>query len=167
MGLRLGPGLCEKSLPGPEDAFIQADRSHPEFRSPRPRSGLLFPNAREVWVNASEAPVRRRFTVGHELGHWVLHCRRGTTTAGGTVHCRDSEVREEVAGESAEMAETYLRYPPDELDANQFAAALLMPRAALADEAGESDELARRLGVSAEALRKRMWFLHEVDEART
>src|SRR6266511_1333109 len=36
-------------------------------------SGLLIVGRREVWVNAREAnqsPGRRRFTIGHALGHW-------------------------------------------------------------------------------------------------
>ena len=52
-------------------------------------SGLLLPSRGEIWVNADEArqwPPRRRFTIGHELGHWVLHqdeqtslfCRHGS-----------------------------------------------------------------------------------------
>ena len=47
-------------------------------------SGLLLPGAREIWVDAGEAvraPNRRRFTIGHELGHWVLHCDAGTKAA--------------------------------------------------------------------------------------
>jgi hypothetical protein len=39
-------------------------------------SGLLLPDTREIWVNADEAerwPSRRRFTIGHELGHFCLH----------------------------------------------------------------------------------------------
>ncbi|MQA75981.1 MAG: ImmA/IrrE family metallo-endopeptidase, partial [Solirubrobacterales bacterium] len=52
-------------------------------------SGLLIASRGEIWVNAEEAgqwPGRRRFTIGHELGHHVLHrtgqqtlfCRRAT-----------------------------------------------------------------------------------------
>ncbi|MFN8161682.1 MAG: ImmA/IrrE family metallo-endopeptidase [Solirubrobacterales bacterium] len=52
-------------------------------------SGLLLSSRGEIWVNAEEArqwPPRRRFTIGHELGHWVMHrtgqqalfCRRAT-----------------------------------------------------------------------------------------
>ena len=39
-------------------------------------SGLLLGARGEIWVNAEEArtwPTRRRFTIGHELGHWELH----------------------------------------------------------------------------------------------
>ncbi len=43
---------------------------------PGPLSGLLLVGDRQIWVNAGEAassPGRRRFTIGHELGHWCLH----------------------------------------------------------------------------------------------
>lgn len=43
-------------------------------------SGLLLPDRGEIWVNAAEGrdwPGRRRFTIGHELGHWCLHRERG------------------------------------------------------------------------------------------
>src|SRR3954451_8009598 len=78
-------------------------------------SGLLLPARGEIWVNASEArdwPPRRRFTIGHELGHWVMH-RFGA--AG--VFCR--------SGAIAESARPPLPRPEEE--ANAFAAALLMP----------------------------------------
>ena len=62
-------------------------------------SGLLMPATREIWINAGEAaraPNRRRFTIGHELGHWVLHCDRGSRDDH-TLHCRESTLREEGA----------------------------------------------------------------------
>lgn len=124
-------------------------------------SGLLFGDRREVWVNAGEAPVRRRFTVGHELGHWVLHAGRGEAHDEAIVHCRESEVREEAGGE-IDLGHDYLDYPPAELDANQFAVAMLMPLALVEVDEGRAprDEiLCRTLGVSAEALRRRRWFL--------
>src|SRR3954454_8661028 len=43
---------------------------------PAELSGLLLTAKGEIWVNAAEArewPPRRRFTIGHELGHWVMH----------------------------------------------------------------------------------------------
>jgi hypothetical protein len=78
-------------------------------------SGLLLPTRREIWVNAGEArewPSRRRFTIGHELGHWCLH-REG----GSTIFCRETAIG---------GSETDGRPPPEE-EANRFAAALLMP----------------------------------------
>ncbi len=129
-------------------------------------SGLLFADAREVWVNAGEAHVRRRFTVGHELGHWVLHCAQGAREADAVVHCRGSEVREEAAAD-IDPAESYLDYPPDELDANQFAAALLMPGgllAGLGEPIGDLQSLCEMLGVSREAMTRRVWYLRASPE---
>src|SRR6187200_3135898 len=65
-------------------------------------SGLLLPHTREIWVDAEEprrAPVRRRFTIGHELGYWVLHCNLGEVAGPEVVHCRDQVVLEEGAVE--------------------------------------------------------------------
>lgn len=81
-------------------------------------SGLLLPSLGEIWVNADEArawPSRRRFTISHELGHWCLH------RSDGAVWCRNVVVDppERGAGRAA--------YPPEESEANEFAAALLMP----------------------------------------
>lgn len=78
-------------------------------------SGLLLASRGEIWVNATEArewPPRRRFTISHELGHWVLH-RSGQTA----LFCR----------EAAFADEPKPALPVPEEEANAFAAALLMP----------------------------------------
>jgi hypothetical protein len=54
-------------------------------------SGLLLPDRGEIWVNAEEArrwPRRRRYTIAHEMGHWVLHRDERSF-----VHCRSADVR--------------------------------------------------------------------------
>lgn len=84
-------------------------------------SGLLLPSVGEIWVNAAEArewPTRRRFTIAHEIGHWVLH-QRGQTS----LFCRHGSV-EAPGGDEADK-----RPPldPIEEEANYFAAGLLMP----------------------------------------
>src|SRR3990172_11546042 len=81
-------------------------------------SGLLLPARREIWVNASEARQtvgRRRFTIAHELGHWVCQGLRGHTAP---IYCR--------AVEPANGGN-----PPEEREANVFAAELLMPEVAV------------------------------------
>jgi Zn-dependent peptidase ImmA (M78 family) len=110
-------------------------------------SGLLLVERAEIWVNAGEArewPGRRRFTIGHELGHWVLH-RRGYSS----LFCRHSVVTGE---ERPEL-------PLLEEEANAFAAALLMP-AALLREAYARDRdfqrLCRRFGASGAAMGRRL-----------
>src|SRR5574341_1385989 len=80
-------------------------------------SGALVPLETGGWiilVNADHSPVRKRFTIAHELGHLLLH---GYTTphADRTFKFRDARSSEGSA--------------VDEIQANQFAAELLMPRA--------------------------------------
>jgi hypothetical protein len=133
-------------------------------------SGLLFPAQREIWVDAEEAeraPGRRRFTISHELGHWVLHCAVGAEDDD-PVHCRSETMREQ--GTTLEKDEGpkqagRVRYPPTEREANQFAAALLMPRGLVEKEHAWLDGVVRRLArtcrVSVEAMEWRLRFLKE------
>ncbi len=91
----------------------------PPLREDQSFSGLLLPEAREIWVNADEAerwPSRRRFTIGHELGHFCLH-HHGSAA----VWCRTACVEEEAHPPERPAL------PPAEEEANAFAAALLMP----------------------------------------
>lgn len=88
-------------------------------------SGLLFPGERRIWVNSEEArqwPGRRRFTIGHELGHFLMHTEKG---GGQPVFCRHATVD---PTEDQEETEEESDYPSIEAEANAFAAALLMPR---------------------------------------
>ncbi len=125
----------------------------PEVEEGQSLSGLLLASSGEIWVNAAEArewPPRRRFTIGHELGHWVMHrtgqqalfCRRGT-----------------VAPED-EVADTRPPLPVTEEEANAFAAALLMParliREQYADCSGDFEELCRRFDSSGAAMGRRL-----------
>jgi hypothetical protein len=91
----------------------------PDLPATHGLSGLLLPARGEIWVNAAEAREsrpRRRFTISHEVGHWCLH------RTGGAVWCRSQAV--DPADDSAEARRAY---PPEETEANEFAAALLMP----------------------------------------
>ena len=81
-------------------------------------SGLLLPARREIWVNAEEArawPNRRRFTIAHELGHWYLH-----QSGQQSLFCRHGSVDEDPGADRPEL-------PEIEVEANWFAASLLMP----------------------------------------
>lgn len=111
-------------------------------------SGLLVPAAREVWLDAAEAaqsPARRRFTLAHEIGHWVCQVREGR---GEPIHCRPE------AG--APVAD------PREREANVFAAELLMPEDAVrAAVTRGADPAAMEVlfGVSAPAMAWRLYNL--------
>lgn len=111
-------------------------------------SGLLLPDAAEIWVNRSEAkewPGRRRFTIGHEVGHWVLHRRFGDG-----LFCRRSALLEEQPEP----------IPPAEDEANAFAAALLMPaglvRWAYKKTDGDFTVLCKMFGASGGAMGRRL-----------
>lgn len=120
----------------------------PARRPGQTLSGLLLPELAEIWVNRAEArewPGRRRFTIGHEVGHWVLHRRLD-----GGVFCRHATVVE-----AAEPA-----VPPAEEEANAFAAALMMPaelvRWAYARTGGDFPALCRMFGASGAAMGRRL-----------
>jgi hypothetical protein len=113
-------------------------------------SGLLVPSELTIWLDRSEAersPGRRRFTIAHEVGHFVLHA--GRSQAADSSYCRgsDLEQRDSIEGE-----------------ANRFAAALLMPDQLLEREANRwgcnLPLLVERFAVSAPAMRLRLLALN-------
>src|SRR5437016_1960286 len=79
-------------------------------------SGMLLPSERRVVLNAAESPHRRRFTLAHELGHWICQCLDG---AAAPVYCREQDVGFDPVAKALER------------EANVFAAELLMPEEAV------------------------------------
>lgn len=128
---------------------LSAAPGAPAVGSAQSLSGLLLPSVGEIWVSASEArewPHRRRFTIGHELGHWCMH-----RTNGDGVYCRSTSVAEKEAPPAI---------APAEEEANAFAAALLMPARLVEREyerAGkEFWKLCETFGVSGAAMGRRL-----------
>src|SRR3954468_10495898 len=101
-------------------------------------SGMLLPLERVIVVNGAEAETRRRFTIAHELGHWICQCLEGIAEP---VMCRDNDLS---------TATNRAR----EREANVFAAELLMPEDAV--RAGHGNAF----GVSDLAYR---WRLYSFD----
>ena len=109
-------------------------------------------------VNAEEAdqwPPRRRFTIGHELGHHVLH-----RTAQQTLLCRratvDPEPRKDNGGRGVGARPPL---PATEEQANAFAAALLMPAEMLRAEYARDrrfEWLCELFGASGAAMWRRL-----------
>ena len=83
-------------------------------------SGFLAVKEKTIVVNTRHALVRRRFTIAHELGHYQLHRRANANTQAfidRTVYFR----KDDSDGVSHQM----------EMEANAFAAGLLMPEVLL------------------------------------
>ena len=119
-------------------------------------SGLLLPDERRIVLDAAEAaesPGRGRFTLAHEVGHWVCQVLEGRSEP---VYCRAVD-----AGRPARP------HPPLEREANVFAAELLMPESLVVAEwlrAASCAELARSFGVSENAMHWRLYNAGLVEE---
>ena len=99
-----------------------------------------------IWVNRFDSRTRQRFTVGHELGHWVLQLSDGADGA-----WKDPGVA--VAYRMAGLASD------EERHANQFAAATLMPAplvTELRERFASPAKLAAMFSVSLEAMQIRL-----------
>lgn len=105
-------------------------------------SGILVPAERRVVLNAAEPPSRRRFTLAHELGHWVCQVLEGHNAP---IYCRDLDV--------TEATDRAL-----EREANVFAAELLMPEPTVRSRwDGSISACAETFGVSEEAMHWRLY----------
>ena len=100
-------------------------------------------------MNAAEGrewPTRRRFTIGHELGHWVLHRDHDRP-----LFCRSTIVQPD--------EETDEDTPDIEEEASAFAAALLMPAELLRREYERNrdfDHLCELFNASGAAMGRRL-----------
>jgi hypothetical protein len=143
--------------------------------------GMLDPLRRAIRVNDQEVerhPGRRRFTVAHEIGHWICHARLA-----GRTWCRVAEVG--IGGSSEQAGSPRFATPAWganrhrlewaqlhgkrlEREANAFAASLLMPasevRAAWV-ELSSTSQLARLFDVSPDAMQWRLVGLGLVEPA--
>lgn len=96
-----------------------------------------------ITLNTNDHPNRRRFTCAHEIGHYLRRDQDGHVS--GYVDYRDT-----LAGLGVDAEEIY---------ANQFAAALLMPAHLVKrwhDERRTSDHMAQLLGTSVQAMNLRL-----------
>lgn len=108
-------------------------------------SGYIKPEIRTIFVNSRDPENRRKFTIAHELGHWILH-------------------RDKLKSEPEKYAVLY-RIPlgraqddPIEQEANYFAANLLVPQEMLTVRKGEKteEELATEFQVSRDVIGYRL-----------
>ncbi|MBP1161163.1 ImmA/IrrE family metallo-endopeptidase [Rhodococcus sp. PvR099] len=97
----------------------------------------------EIYVNESDHPVRQRFTLAHEIGHYIRH--------------QDDPEPMGFVDERAELASSGT--DPEEIWANQFAAELLMPAAIVKKWWAEGlsiGDLRRKFNVSTPAMNNRL-----------
>jgi len=125
-------------------------------------SGMLLPAERRIVLNAHERvggrndpPLRRfRFTIAHEIGHWVCHCLEGRAPSPQPSYCRPVDLME--------TADRTL-----EREANVFAAELLMPESSVRaawDEMRDISACAARFDVSPTAMHWRVYSFGGVGE---
>lgn len=128
----------------PVDPFAMADRLGIAVKQERLDPNLAGFIVREgggpveVFLNASDGGMRQRFTLAHELGHFVKN--RNEQNIGYV------DERSELAASGANPAEVWC---------NQFAAELLMPAAIIKKywaEGWSADELAQKFNVSGSAI---------------
>jgi Zn-dependent peptidase ImmA (M78 family) len=143
-------------------------------RLPNDTSSVLLrePSGRRlIGVNSRHPMTRQRFSAAHELGHAMLHFDAAPPATSEAVVSRPLEVlfRDRLAGQGTDKVE---------IDANVFAASLLMPanlvtaalRGALDSYPKRSMnrvvlELASLFGISEQALRYRLINLNLIDPA--
>ena len=118
-------------------------------------SGMLLPAERTIVLNAAESarndpPLRRhRFTIAHEIGHWVCHCLEGRLPELEPSYCRATDI--------ANDADRAI-----EREANIFAAELLMPEPMVRvawEQLSDPAACAAKFEVSPSAMH---WRLHNL-----
>jgi len=121
-------------------------------------SGVLYrlPHGPVIAVNKDHADARTRFTIAHELGHLLLHLGRALIV--------DHVVRAHV---NLRDNRSSLATDKEEIEANAFAASLLMPQAFVHSELARLlarpftpdeviNDLAASFGVSQQAMEYRL-----------
>jgi Zn-dependent peptidase ImmA (M78 family) len=124
-----------------------------------------------IGYNEGHHPVRQRFSIAHEIGHYILHAVEDRSTGifidkQPTAHLK-REYRRDSASSTGEKSQ--------EIQANGFAAALLMPKELVVKEVEGLDpdiddedaisELATTFEVSPQAMSLRLAKLGYVENA--
>jgi Zn-dependent peptidase ImmA (M78 family) len=111
-----------------------------------------------IAYNATHAPVRQRFTIAHEIAHYELHVKTKSKGTSQLFIDRSVTFRRDATSATGNDQE--------EVHANQFGAALLMPKGLVNQEIAKHDLdlddedaigfLARRFNVSSAAMTNRL-----------
>lgn len=122
--------LKQAGITRPPVNVIQVAQLQNAIVCPKPAedkyAGYLFRDApggiAVIGVNSKHSDTRQRFTIAHEIGHLVLH----TPTLGEPVHFDEIFMRRDLRSAAGT--------DPKEIEANLFAAELLMPAHMIADD---------------------------------
>jgi Zn-dependent peptidase ImmA (M78 family) len=148
----------DATIPVPVFQVIQALQAQVVYQRMGPEvSGMTYREGKRavIGLNSAHHPRRQRFTAAHEVGHIVLHPGRPLTI--------DSNIRVNFRDPTSSLATD-----TEEIEANAFAAALLMPAKHVVSEAEDLvnsgvrsrdrlvAELAARFDVSPEAMGYRL-----------
>jgi Zn-dependent peptidase ImmA (M78 family) len=102
-------------------------------------------------------PPRGRFTICHEVGHYMMHQAEEPR-----IYCRTGEIADDGV-----QSEAYEDKPVPELEADSFAAAMLMPEhlvRAHADRCGwRVEEVREEFNCSHKAMKRRLNMLRHAD----
>lgn len=106
-----------ETIPIPVDVVARklgAELSYEPFEGQDDISGMLFREAGKIviGINSAHAITRQRFTMAHEIGHLMMH--KGAMFVDKTLRLNRD-------------AKSSLAIDPREIEANRFAADLLMP----------------------------------------
>lgn len=102
-----------------------------------------------IWVNPFDPEVRQRFTVAHELGHYIngdLNHQNNIVDTPKTLYRTDGHSN------------------PCEVDANKFAAQLLMPKEHIYKQAQQIIEESENESISAEVFIDKMAMIFKVSK---
>ncbi len=130
--------LAHEEVPGLTRAAAGAYLARWGVRRPElledatPLAGFLFANAKGgyILVRAEDPLPRRRFTAAHELGHYLLHfLPRWQAAKDPEAYLVQDDGEDTVYEEEKVVDDKTLSLSAMERQANQFAAALLMPEA--------------------------------------
>lgn len=131
-------------------------------------SGFILRNRKQrsalIGVNSNHHPNRQRFTIAHEIGHFLLHDTEG-------IHVDRSDCGPVVRRRNEESSKGE---DDDEKEANLFAAELLMPATLLEEDIASLEDanlldddvlkpLAKKYEVSSQALAFRLAYLGYVE----
>lgn len=158
--LRQAMGLA---IPTPVEALVEMNKiilkTDAELDDDVSGFSLSENGRRAISVRSSDSPLRKRFTIAHELAHLLLHEDRSLNINNGSViHFRNQHSK---TGEDWR-----------EIEANHFAACLLMPKKELQQELSSAlikgtltedaiETLAKKFAVSIQAMSVRLSVLEK------